>query len=128
MGNEKEAMNNGLAYGRVTGIKPETLRNAQEIFDSRGYRGINESEMNTALTNFETAAVKDRATFSLQLADVYSRIGDAPNTLHWLQETLQTPPQTWPFTVAYIAVEPRFAFLRKNTEFETILEKLRLAS
>jgi tetratricopeptide (TPR) repeat protein len=127
-GDEKEALKYSLAYAKVIGASQETLRRAQEIFDTRGFRGSNESEIDTALSSVASAGIRDHATFSLQLADAYSRIGDAPNTLRWLQETVQSPPDTWPFTVAYIGVEPRFAFLRKHAEFQAILEKLNFKS
>ena len=127
-GNEKEALKHSLAYAKVIGASAETISRAQNIFDHQGYRGISQAEIDTALINFESAGIRDRATFSLQLADVHSRTGDAPNTLRWLQETVENPPETWPFTVAYIGVEPRFAFLRKQTEFQSILEKLKLSA
>ena len=126
LGDEKKAFEYQIEQSRIFSSNVENIRSSQEIFDRQGFRGLNEASINNILEKLNSANVHDRASFRFEAADTYARMGDAPNTLHWLEEAVKSPPDTVPFTIAYIGVDPRYAFVRDDARFQGILQKLNL--
>lgn len=69
---------------------------------------------------------KNRAIFTLGLADNYALLGDRENTLYWLEKSFEGEKGNYPFAAVYLGVEPRFAFVCKEPRFQAILQKMNL--
>lgn len=126
LGDEKKAFGYEIEQWKVNTGSAENIRLMRETFDRGGYRGLNENGINSLLEKINSANLLDKASFRLAVADRYARIGDAQNTLHWLEEAMKSPPDTYPFSIAYIGVEPRYAFLRDEPRYQYILSKIGL--
>jgi DNA-binding winged helix-turn-helix (wHTH) protein/Flp pilus assembly protein TadD len=128
IGDEKKAFEYLMEQARIFSSNVENIRRSQEIFDRQGYRGLNEAYINYLLDRLNSANIHDQAMFRLAIADTYAAMGDAPNTLHWLEETMKSPPDLYPFSIAYIGVDPRYAPVREDPRFRSILQKINLGN
>jgi hypothetical protein len=71
---------------------------------------------------------EDRASFSFACVDDYATLGDKENTLLWLEDTVNCQGCVHPFWLPYIAVDPRYSFLRDDARFQAVLQKMNLAN
>jgi len=133
LGDEKKAfgyevdqwkLNNGSS--QVNNANAENLRLISENFDRQGYRGLRKTAINALLDKLNSTDAHDHATFKLEIANTYARLGDAPNALHWLEETLKSPPDKYPFSIAYIGVDPSYGFIRDEPRFQFLLSQMGL--
>ena len=58
----------------------------------------------------------------------YAMLGDRENALQWFEQSFDLEKRSYPFGVAYLGIEPRFAYLRGDERFQTVLRKLKLAN
>lgn len=126
MGDEKNAFKYQIDLWKVFRTRPENLALSQEIFERKGIRGLHDADISHLLDKVNSAKPQDKASFRLALAEVYARLGDRPNTLHWLEETIKSPPDTYPFSIAYIGVDPRYTFLRDEPRYRDLLIQMGL--
>ena len=125
-GDEKKAFEYKTNQWKVFGTRTESLEICQEIFDRQGYRGLHDADIRQISDKVNSANPQDRASFRFALAEVYARLGDGANTLYWLEETVKSPPDTYPFSLAYIGVDPRYGFLRDDPRYKALLVQIGL--
>lgn len=109
---------------------PEGFKESEEIFGREGYKGLYEGEVNGALDNYNRVQInsKQQSSASFSIADFYTRLGDKENALVWLEKSVGGEKGTHPFWMAYIGVDPRFAFLRDEPRFQAVLRRMNLTN
>jgi DNA-binding winged helix-turn-helix (wHTH) protein/Tfp pilus assembly protein PilF len=110
-------------------MPPESIKADEEIFRRGGFKALYEGRVRYLLEQINNGNVnaKNRVNYSLYLARHYAHLGDGENTLYWVEQAVNSEKGTYPFAMAYIGVEPRYAFLRDEARFQAILEKMNLA-
>lgn len=127
---EREAWEYFVKYEQIiSAASPESLKQNEEIVRQKGFKGVFADRIKNNLDKWKQGKVslKERTITSFHLAEDYARLGDRENALCWLEKAVEGERGTYPFTMAYVAVEPRFAFLRGEPRFQVVLQKMNLA-
>lgn len=111
-------------------IQLESMKADEETFRRGGFKALYEGRVRYLLEQINNGNInaKNRANFSLYLSRHYAWLGDRENTLHWLEQAVNGEKGTYPFAMAYLGVEPQYAFLRDDPRFQAILRKMNLAN
>lgn len=131
MGDERQAWEYNVKYLQsIKSTTPEDLESSEEMFKREGYVGHLRDSNLALLDKYQKGEVnsQNRAMYSLYLAENYARIGDWENTLDRLEEAVGSEKGTYPFAMAYIGVEPRYAYLRGEARFQALLQKMNLVN
>lgn len=107
----------------------EFVKSVDETFKRGGFKAVYEKRVENVLRQITDGKTveKNRAHYTLLLAENYACLGDRENTLYWLEQTFNGEKGTYPFAAAYIGVEHNYAFLRGDARFQAVLKKLNLA-
>lgn len=128
MGNEKSAAEQQLIFLTLAGVMPEDIEKIRKIIERESYKGWMRSYLEIRFVQFNKAEREDRAAFSFAFVDDYVTLGDQENTLLWLENTVNCQDCVRPFWLPYVAVDPRYSFLRDDARFQAVLQKMNLAN
>ena len=62
------------------------------------------------------------------LVEHYAALGDKENALLWLRAAVDCADCVRSLWLPYVAVDPRYNFLRDDARFQAILQKMNLAN
>lgn len=123
-GDERKAFEYHAKYFRYS---PETLKRAEEVFEHEGFKEVLKEQIPGVLYDAENNP-SSRTAAQMRLADIYAELGEHEKVLRWLEEAVSSEKSACPFKMAYLAVEPRYAFLRDEPRFQAILKRMNLAN
>lgn len=111
------------------GLEPEAIKQNEDVFKRGGFKELLENKIRFYLEQKKQGRVnpQNQTDVAFTLAENYAQLGDRANALRWLEQAAGGEKGTYPFAMAYLGVEPRFAFLRGETRFRAVLQKMNLA-
>lgn len=124
-GDEQKAFEYQKKDWMINGWSPEAVKQGETDFKRGGFKALYQKGVQNALTEIKLNSSRGAAT-SMDLAQAYARLGDKENTLRWLEETVSAKKGTVPFSAAYLGVLPHYAFLRNESRFQAVLQKINL--
>jgi DNA-binding winged helix-turn-helix (wHTH) protein/Flp pilus assembly protein TadD len=129
-GDELKAWEYDAKQKLISQHAPETIKAEEEIFRREGFKGLYRGGIRFHTEQLKNANAENRHYHTLGLTENYTLLGDRKNALHWLEQSFPDDgvKRSYPFGVAYIAVDPRNAFLRDDPRFQVILRKMNLAN
>lgn len=106
----------------------ESIKQAEEVFRREGFKKLYESRIGFFLEHLKNgnADAPNHLHYTLSLADNYALLRDRENALYWLEQSFEGKKRVYPFGVAYLGVDPHYAFLRGDARFQAILQKINL--
>lgn len=127
-GDEQKAWEYEAKYLLIRQNPPESIKAHEEIFRREGFKGLYKDSVRFFSEHLKNGNVdaKNRLDYTLNLADCYVLLRDRENALYWLEQSFEGEKRAFPFKVAYLGVEPRYAFLRDDPRFQAILRKMNL--
>lgn len=128
MGDEKSAAEQHLIFVKLAGAFPEHIEEYRKIMEREGYKVWTKLHLESHFVPFDKAEREDRAGYSFAFANDYATLGDKENTLLWLEQAVNCEGCVRPFWLPYVAVDPRYSFLRDDARFQAILQKMNLAN
>jgi DNA-binding winged helix-turn-helix (wHTH) protein/Tfp pilus assembly protein PilF len=108
---------------------PEMVEKTEELVKREGFRGLYERTVRGHLAAIENSTLDANSRFysAMALAESYSLLRDRENALYWLEQIfVEGGDRVYPFSIAYLGVDPRVAFLRGEPRFQAILRRIKL--
>ncbi|MGI8466951.1 MAG: winged helix-turn-helix domain-containing protein [Pyrinomonadaceae bacterium] len=127
-GDEKSAIEQQLKFFTLAGATPEDVKKAAETFEREGFKGWARKSLEDNRARFNPNQVKgeDRLEFSNLSLDYYVTLNDKDNALFCLENLVNCQDCVRSFWLPYVAVDPRYNFLRDDARFQAILRKMNL--
>jgi tetratricopeptide (TPR) repeat protein len=114
LGRLEEAVEN---FRRMLANRPDRLEALETGYTRDGPVGAVQ-----ALANASANAARDAGTAPLGVALAYARVGDAEETLAWLEQAYEKRSPD----LIYVGIRPELDFLHSDPRFEDLLARLGL--
>ncbi|MCA1620293.1 MAG: tetratricopeptide repeat protein [Acidobacteria bacterium] len=116
-GREDEALTAYLKLAALTGVSPERVSALKGTYDSAGWKAVWRKELEWALEDSNRRHVPP-----LNIAVLYSRVGDKDRTLEWLGKSAEERAGT----LVYLKVDQRWDFVRSDPRFADLMRRVGL--
>ncbi len=126
---EKSAVEWHIKFMTLSGTLPDDIAAEREVFEREGYKGWTRRTVETHLAEYNLKKATD-ADYSMDfsLVEHYAALGDKENALLWLRAAVDCTDCVRSLWLPYVAVDPRYNFLRDDARFQAVLQKMNLAN